>query len=139
MSNAHIERTGAGRTQTMAPWQGRLDGFAHGPGCVEGLAVQSLEAGTVLNVLTRHSKYRVVVVDPVRRQVIVTGGRLFSDSNEVRLEGATAGGSALKIGWIGVGFRLEVSMGRRRITTSRVRSVTIESVPLLPPAILRSF
>ena len=104
-----------------------LDGFALEPGCVEGVALQSLEAGTVLNVITRHSGYRVVVLDPVRRRVLVTGGRLFPERTEVRFEGATAGGSVLKIGWIGTGLRLEMSMGLQRITTSRVRSVTIES------------
>jgi hypothetical protein len=61
----------------------------------------------------------------------VTGGRLFPESTEVRLEGSTAGGSVLKIGWIGTGLRLEMSMGRQRITTSRVESVIIENVP--PP------
>ena len=108
-----------------------LEGFALEPGCVEGLALQSLDAGTVLNVITRHSSYRVVVVDPVQQRVLVTGGRLFPERTEVRLEGATAGGSVLKIGWIGTGLRLEMSMGRQRITTSRVQSVTIENVP--PP------
>jgi hypothetical protein len=106
-----------------------LEGFALEPGCVEGMALQSLDAGTILNVITRHSDYRVVVLDPVQRRVLVTGGRLFHESTEVRFEGATDGGSALKVGWIGVGLRLEMSIGRQRITTSRVQSVTIESVP----------
>ena len=109
-----------------------LDGFGFEPGCMEGVAVQSLEAGTVLNVITRHSVYRVVVLDPARLRMLVTGGRLLTDSTEVRCEGATAGGSLLKVGWIGVGLRLEMSIGRQRITTSRVQSVTIESVPVQP-------
>ena len=106
-----------------------LDGFALEPGCVEGVALQSLEAGTVLEVITRHSHYRLVILDPARNSVLVTGGRLFPESSEVRCEGATAGGSVLKAGWIGVGLRLEMSIGRQTITTSRVQSVTIESVP----------
>jgi hypothetical protein len=106
-----------------------LDGFAFEPGCVEGVDLQSLEAGTVLNVITRHSHYRLVVLDPLRQRVIVTGGRPFPEPKEVRCEGATAGGTVLKVGWIGVGLRLEMSIGRLRITTSRVKSVTIESVP----------
>ena len=121
---------------TLVPRRRTLDGFALEPGCVEGVALQSLEAGTVLNVITRHSGYRVVVLDPVRRRVLVTGGRLFPERTEVRFEGATAGGSVLKIGWIGTGLRLEMSMGLRRITTSRVRSVTVESVPPLRSSLL---
>jgi hypothetical protein len=115
-----------------------LEGFALEPGCVEGLALQSLDAGTVLNVITRHSSYRVVVVDPVQQRVLVTGGRLFPERTEVRVEGATAGGSVLKIGWIGTGLRLELSMGRQRITTSRVQSVTIENVPPRRSSLLTS-
>src|SRR5688572_3471147 len=106
-----------------------LDGFAFEPGCVEGVALHSLETGTVLKVITRHSQYRLVVLDPARQSVLVTGGRMFPESTEARCEGATAGGSVLKAGWIGVGLRLELSIGRQRITTSRVQSVTIESIP----------
>jgi len=122
----------------VAHRRGTLDGFALEPGCVEGVALQSLEAGTVLKVMTRHSDYRVVVLDSMRRCVLVTGGRLFPESTEVRVEGATAGGSALKVGWIGVGLRLEMSMGRQGITTSRVQSVTIESVPPQRSSLLSS-
>jgi hypothetical protein len=116
----------------VLPRRRTLDGFACDPGCVEGVALPSLETGTVLNVMTRHSEYHVVVLDPVRRRVLVTGGRLFPESTEMRCEGATAGGSALKVGWIGVGLRLEMSIGRQRIMTSRVERVTIESVPPQP-------
>ena len=106
-----------------------LDGFAFEPGCVEGVALQSLEAGTVLKVITRHSHYRLVLLDPARKSVLVTGGRLFPETREVCCDGATAGGSVLKVGWIGVGLRLEMSIGRLKITTSRIQSITIESVP----------
>jgi len=120
------------------PARRTLDGFALEPGCVEGMALQSLDAGTVLNVITRHSNYRLIVVDPVQQRVLVTGGRLFPERTEVRFEGATTGGSALKIGWIGTGLRLEMSMGRQRITTSRVQSVTIENVPPRRSSLLTS-
>ena len=44
-----------------------LDGFAFEPGCVEGVQLRSLEAGTAVNVITRHSHYRLVVIDPARQ------------------------------------------------------------------------
>ena len=118
----------------VVPRRRTLDGFAFEPGCVEGVALQSLETVTVLNVTTRHSDYHVVILDPVRQRVLVTGGRLFPEDTEVRCDGATVGGSLLKVGWIGVGLRLEMSIGRQRITTSRVQVVTIESVPPQPPS-----
>jgi len=142
MSNPNVEPIETGpRLEdldpgSLVPRRRTLDGFALEPGCVEGVELRSLEAGTVLNVITRHSTYRVVVLDPVRQRVLVTGGRLFPKSTQVRLEGATAGGSVLKIGWIGTGLRLEMSMGLERITTSRVQAVTIDSVPPLQASLL---
>jgi hypothetical protein len=116
---------------STVPTHCTLDGFVLEPGCTEGVALQSLKDGTVFSVITRHSSYRLVVVDPAQQRVLVTGGRLFPERTELRLEGATAGGSLIKIGWIGVGLRFEMSLGGQRITTSRVESITIESVPPL--------
>lgn len=135
MSDPYVEpietdpRFGTIDSGSLVPRRRTLEGFALEAGCVEGVALQSLEAGTVLQVTTRYSDYRVVVLDPVRQRVLVTGGQQFPERTEVRFEGATAGGSVMKVGWIGVGLRLELSMGLQRITTSPVRSVTIESVP----------
>lgn len=132
-SSRYVAATAAdspvGPPEHTVPKRDTLEGFAVEAGCLEGVALQSLGDGTVLNVITRHSKYRVVVLDAAGQRVLVTGGQIFPESTEVRFEGATSGGSALKVGWIGVGLRLEMSMGRQRITTSRVESVTIESVP----------
>ena len=106
-----------------------LDEFVHGPGCSDGIDFQSLPPGTAVNVNTRYSTYRLVVIDPDDRRATVTGGRLFPDPTELRVEGATAGGTAIKSGWIGVGLRLEMSGLSSRITTSVVRSVTIDPPP----------
>ncbi|PWT82557.1 MAG: hypothetical protein C5B57_08455 [Blastocatellia bacterium] len=91
-----------------------------------GVAFSSLDPGTVIVVKTRHTCYRLVVVDGPEQRAVVTGGWLFPESTEVRVDGATSGGSVLKMGWIGVGLRLELSIGLRRITTSRVRSIVVE-------------
>jgi hypothetical protein len=91
------------------------------------VAFQSLEPGTVVAVTTRHTRYCLFVLDPTRHLVVVTGGSLFPEGTPVRVEGATAGGSALKVGWIGVGLRLEMSQGQQRITTSRVVSIVIDA------------
>jgi hypothetical protein len=70
-----------------------------------------------------------LLIDPEKGRALVTGGASFPEPTEVRLAGATAGGSMLKTGWIGIGLKLEMSVGRRRITTSRVVSVAVLSVP----------
>jgi len=105
-----------------------LDGLTLERGFEDGLALGSLEPGTVLTVHTRHSRYRIVVLGGAR--VLVSGGSIISDGSEARLQGSTLGGSAVKVGWIGLGLRLELLVGRQRITTSRVQSIDIESVPV---------
>jgi hypothetical protein len=108
------------------PPPGFLDDFVLRCRDAEGVAVHSLEAGAALLVETGNSRYQFVVVDGPKRRVIVKGGAKFLKATPVRLDGATAGGSALKLGWILVGLQLQVSQGRRRIRLSSVRSVTVE-------------
>ena len=107
-----------------------LDAFVYESGCSGGVDFHSLDVGTVVNVHTKYSCYRLVVLDPEKKRARVTGGQLFPESTEVRVEGATAGGTAIKPAWIGIGLRLEMSNLSNRITTSVVQSVTL--VP--PPA-----
>jgi len=121
MSESHIEP----RT---------LQRFTLLPGCTDGVAIESLDAGTTIELHTKHSRYRLVVLDPRSGRAVACGGTVFPRPCEVRIEGATAGGSALKMGWIGVGLRLELSIGRRHVSTSRVRSITIEAMPSPGPA-----
>jgi hypothetical protein len=106
-----------------------LDAFVYESGYSGGIDFQSVDVGAVINVHTKYSHYRLVVADGESKRAFVTGGRLFPESTEVRIEGATSGGTAIKPGFIGVGLRLEMSNGSTRITTSVVESVTIEPPP----------
>jgi hypothetical protein len=106
-----------------------LEAFVREPGCSDGIDFHSLDVGTVLFVHTRYSCYRLVVVSPYERRALVTGGQLFPESTEVRIEGATAGGTAIKPGWIGIGLRLEMAAPSSRVTTSVVRTVTVDPPP----------
>ena len=90
-----------------------------------GVWIDSLEPGTTVRVTTRHSHYRFVILDSPG-QVLVTGSPMFADGTIVRLEGSTAGGSALKVGCIVVGFKMEMRFGAVRIVSSRVLAVTIQ-------------
>ena len=103
-----------------------LDGFALRSIERSGLTITDLEPGVTLMVKSRHSSYRVTILDGAQRLVAVGGG-VFPETTVVRLSGATFGGSALKVGWIVVGLRLEFCDGTRQITSSSVESVEIES------------
>ena len=105
---------------------GSLDAFALDPGCSRGVFLDSLEPGTHVVVGTAHSCYRFVVTDPARRRATVVGGAMFPEAIEVRVDGATMGGSVIKSGWIGVGLRMELSLGLKRITTSPVKFLAID-------------
>ena len=106
-----------------------LDAFVYEPGCSGGIDFSSLDVGAVLNVHTRYSHYRLVVVDGADNRALVTGGRLFPESTDVRIEGSTSGGTAIKPGFIGIGLRLELSNGSNRITTSVVQSMSLDPAP----------
>ena len=60
------------------------------------------------------------------RLALARGGEIFRVPTIVRLEGATAGGSGLRAGWIVVGQRLEMRLGFLRVRSSSVRSISIE-------------
>ena len=110
----------------LLPREGTLEGFALETG--DGIDIRSLESGTTLLVDTRNTRYRLIVLNPGRLSVLIKGGELIRNETEARLNGSTCGGSTLKGGWIGVGFRMDAWVDGRRIVTSPVRSITVEPV-----------
>lgn len=94
---------------------------------VTDVNIRSLRPGTVLTVDTVNSSYRIVVLNGEAGLATMEGGELFDEPTEVRIEGSTAGGSELRVGWIHVGLRLELFVWRQRVVTSRVRGITVEA------------
>jgi hypothetical protein len=104
---------------------GTLDEFALDSGCENGVTLSNLEPGTRIIVVTKNSTYRCDVIDGTEGRAMVIGGSVFPEHTEVRVEGATDGGSVIKPDWVGVGLRLELTSGVKRITTSRVQAVDV--------------
>lgn len=97
-----------------------LDGFAaatSGP----GVSLRLLEPLTELTVQTRNTCYRIVVSHEA--DIVIQGGAFFPDPTRAHVEGSSVGGNLLKIGWIGVGLRMEIVAEGRRIVTTAVRSI----------------
>jgi hypothetical protein len=92
-----------------------------------GVDLRSLPDGTNVVVETCNSRYRVVMREGDGFNAVVQGGRYFRQATEARIEGSTLGGALLKIGWIGIGLFLELSVRGKRILTSRVRSIRIDT------------
>ena len=104
-----------------------LDGFARATETVKGVYLRDLEPLTRLVVRTCNSEYQIVV--SAGGELLVLGGRLFDRPTPAVLEGASLGGSFLKVGWIGIGLRMEIRDSSRRIVTSPVRHILTGDLP----------
>jgi hypothetical protein len=109
------------------PRQTTLDGFADELSSCEGVSLLDLEPFTALLVRTCHSVYRIIVLQGTT--VLVQGGPCFPDRTIGQLNGSGFGGNLLKLGWIGVGLRMEISSDGKRFVTSAVRAITTEWNP----------
>lgn len=109
-------------------------GTASDVACVD---LRSLPPGTELVVDTCNSRYRFVMLDASSWDAMVQGGRHFRQMTRARIDGSTFGGSLLKIGWIGVGLFVELSVRGKRIVTSPVRSINVEDSRVRSSGILR--
>lgn len=106
-----------------------MTAFAVTPVAVKGVAIHSLEPGTTLVVNTCNSQYRLVTLLD-QSSVLLIGGSAFPVATVVQVAGATTGGSAVRVGWIQVGCNMEIWHGNRRVTSSPVRSIVVEAVPV---------
>jgi hypothetical protein len=74
----------------------------------------------------------IVVIDG--SNIYVRGGAFFPESTAACLDGARVGGTLLRMGWIGVGFPMEIRAGGEHFVTSPVRTITTVDRPGLPAA-----
>ena len=106
--------------ESIQPFGSSADDFEDDP--TEGVSIDSFEPGTVLAVTTRNNRYRLTLLDH-EGHALITGGKLFPNPTDVRIQGATVRGIIPRFGWIVVGAQLELSVGNRLILTSPVQSV----------------
>lgn len=101
-----------------------MDGVRDAPSHLRGVNLNELPPSTTLLVWTWNSLYRLVVTRGCH--VTVQGGAFFPDSTFAHVNGATIGGSWLRVGWIGVGLLIEFDAAGTRIVTSPVLAITIQ-------------
>jgi hypothetical protein len=89
-----------------------------------GVHLRDLPPFTTLLVWTLNSLYRVVITQ--WPEVYIQGGAFFPDPTSAYVDGASSGGSCLRVGWIGIGLVMEIHSGGRHIMTSPVLAVTTE-------------
>jgi hypothetical protein len=115
---------GCGEGQTIRPAAAPARRVAPPEGVTGGVDLRGLGEGTVLEVSTRNSVYRLQVGDAGR--VFVTGHAEHCPE----LVEATAIGSVMVTGviydrYVAPGMRMELKLGERRVFTSRVVGVRV--------------
>lgn len=113
-------------TLPVVPGIGYLDAITASPHAV---ALPLLLPGTLVTLRTKNTLYRVVVVDGPKRQISVTGGRLFPQSTDVQLLGALDSDYGVKSGWIIEGLQLQMIGANGPVITSVVESVDVDVDP----------
>ena len=99
-----------------------LDGFVAATSGGAGVALGSIEPLAALIVETRNTRYHIIVRHG--EEIIIQGGTFFPDPTPARLEGASLGSSLLRLGWIGLGLRMEIRANGQRIITTPVRTIS---------------
>src|SRR5688572_14339020 len=117
-SGIYPPRSGEG---TVVAHGSTLDGFVAAATGI-GVALGSVEPLTSLVVETRNTRYHIIV----RRsdEIVIQGGSFFPDPTPAHFEGASLGSSLLRLGWIGLGLRMEIRANGQRIVTTPVRRIT---------------
>jgi hypothetical protein len=108
-------------TTTTVSRAATLAGFTAAVATTPGVHLRDLAPMTTLHVQTRNSQYRIIVSSG--EAVLVEGGQFFPHLTAAHVSGASVGGSFLKVGWIGVGLRMEILVDGRRIVTSPVLDI----------------
>ena len=103
-----------------------LDGFVEAVSRTRGVGLTDVDPFTTLVVQTENSVYRITILQPYTREVLVQGGAFFAARTRACLSGSSLGGSCLKLGWVGVGLRMEFHSEDQWIITSHVRSIAVE-------------
>ena len=110
----------------LTPRHRTLDRFVVAVSRTEGVSLTDVDPFTTLVVRTDNSVYRITILTPHTREVLVQGGKFFPKRTRACLNGSSFGGSCLKLGWVGLGLHLEFHAGDQWIVTSHVRAIAVE-------------
>lgn len=92
----------------------------------EGLLLTGLSPFDTVRVQTQNSDYRIFLLDPKTGRALVEGGCHFPEPVEAVVYGSTLGSSMPRVGWIGIGYRIEMWINESVVITSAVKSVRVE-------------
>jgi hypothetical protein len=116
----------SGRASPRVPRCCTLSGFIEDVANTDGVLVHEVEPFATLLARTDNSVYRIIPLEAGSSRIMIHGGRFFPEPTEVRFTGSGFGGSFLKLGWVGLGLRMEVFWDGQRIITSGVREIQVQ-------------
>jgi hypothetical protein len=93
---------------------------------LEGVMLKTLKPCDTIHVRTCNSDYDIFLLEPESGRALVYGGEYFAQPVETTVNGSTFGGCMLKLGWLGVGLRMEFYANGRCIVTSPVQELCVE-------------
>jgi hypothetical protein len=114
-----------GRAGPRVPRCCTLNGFIEDVANSDGILVHEVEPFATLLARTDNSVYRIIPLEAGSSRIMIHGGRFFPEPTEVRFSGSGFGGSFLKVGWVGLGLRMEILWDGQRIVTSGVREIKV--------------
>ena len=95
--------------------------------------VDSCEAQETIVITTRSSVYELVFLRADRGDVLVRGGRYFTEFSPVLFLGSIADDGSFNPGTIDVGGRLKFVFGEQFVITSPVESLSRDSTGAISP------
>jgi hypothetical protein len=105
-----------------------LEGVTEISPALEGVTLMTLEACDMIQARTRNSVYEIFLLDPGSGRALVRGGKYFAEPIEATVSGSTFGGCMLKLGWLGVGLRMEIYANGQRTVTTPLQSLRVERI-----------
>jgi len=91
-----------------------------------GVPLETLTPFDTILVRTLNSEYRILLLNPNTGRSLVDGLQQFAGPIDAVVYGSTYGGTTFKVGFIGVGLRLEMWVQDKLVSTSPVQSIRVE-------------
>jgi len=92
---------------------------------LEGVMLSALMPRDTIRASTLNSEYEISLLDPESGHVLLKGGKHFLEPVDATVNGSTFGGWMIKLGWLGVGLRMEFSSNGQRFVTTPVSSLQV--------------
>jgi hypothetical protein len=93
----------------------------------DAIQLSSLKDLTEIRVETCNSVYEIVVINHRSREILIRGGKFFTQGTPALLAGSSQSGGFLKTGALQVGLNIEIIADGATVVTSIAQSIEVNS------------